>query len=119
MVAASEPSPVRGRVTAMAFRRDLAYAAFLNKGATMKRIAMLFGIVALAGCRGEKAGRTDEEPVPPPTEWSADMQTVAEGNNRFALELYGKLTEAEKGKNLFFSPYSIHTALGIDRKSVV
>ena len=41
----------------------------------MKRVAMLFGIVALVGCRGEKAGRTDEEPVPPPTEWSADMQT--------------------------------------------
>ena len=79
----------------------------------MKRVAMLFGIVALVGCRGEKAGRTDEEPVPPPTEWSADMQAVAERNNRFALELYGKLTEAEKGKNLFFSPYSIHTALAM------
>ncbi len=78
----------------------------------MKRVAMLFGIVALVGCRGEKAGRPDEEPVPPPTEWSADMQTVAEGNNRFATDIYGKLSESEKG-NLFFSPYSIHTALGM------
>ncbi len=112
MVAASEPSPVRGRVTAMAFRRDLAYAAFLNKGATMKRIAILFGIVVLAGCRGGNSTPPEPEPVPP-LEWSADMQAVADGNNHFALELYGKLSEAEKGKNLFFSPYSIHTALGM------
>ena len=78
----------------------------------MKRIAILFGIVALVGCRGGNSTPPEPEPVPP-LEWSADMQAVAEGNNRFALELYGKLTEAEKGKNLFFSPYSIHTALGM------
>jgi len=36
---------------------------------------------------------------------------VAEGNNKFALALYDKL-RAEKG-NLFFSPYSISTALAM------
>ena len=81
----------------------------------MKRIAILFGIVVLAGCRGGNSTppEPEPEPVPPPAEWSADMQAVADGNNHFALELYGKLSEAEKGKNLFFSPYSIHTALGM------
>ncbi len=45
----------------------------------------------------------------------ADMNNVAQGNSRFALELYGKLAEAPgaEGKNLFFSPYSISTALAL------
>ena len=39
-------------------------------------------------------------------------QTVADGGNHFALDLYGKLAEKEKG-NVFFSPYSVHTALAM------
>ena len=38
-------------------------------------------------------------------------QTIAEGNNRFAFGLYEKLQD-QKG-NLFFSPYSISTALAM------
>jgi serpin B len=38
-------------------------------------------------------------------------RTVVEGNNKFALELYAKL-RAREG-NLFFSPYSISTALAM------
>jgi len=41
----------------------------------------------------------------------ADAEVVVEGNNRFALELYAKL--AGRGENLFFSPYSISTALAM------
>ncbi len=41
----------------------------------------------------------------------AARQQVAEGNNRFAMELYQKLATSEG--NLFFSPYSISTALGM------
>ncbi len=77
----------------------------------MNRIPLLLVLVALAGCRGGDVAAPDAE-VPPPVEWSADIQAVAEGNNRFALDLYAKLREAENG-NLFFSPYSIHTALGM------
>ncbi len=40
-----------------------------------------------------------------------DDVSVAQGNNKFALALYDKLRE-EKG-NLFFSPYSISTALAM------
>ncbi len=42
---------------------------------------------------------------------SAKAESVAEGNTRFALDLYGQLKEAEG--NLFFSPYSISTALAM------
>jgi serpin B len=47
--------------------------------------------------------------LPPTTE--ADMKAVADSNNRFALDLYGKLKEG--GDNLFYSPYSISTALAM------
>jgi len=47
---------------------------------------------------------------PAPSE-NQDMQAVVEGNNGFALELYSKLRGNEG--NLFFSPYSISTALAM------
>jgi serpin B len=42
----------------------------------------------------------------------ADIRPVVEGNNQFAVEMYSKLTEVEKG-NIFFSPYSISSALAM------
>lgn len=42
---------------------------------------------------------------------SSDIKTVVKGNTAFALDLYGKLKDAEG--NLFFSPYSISTALAM------
>lgn len=42
---------------------------------------------------------------------NGDTKTVAEKNIAFALDLYGKLKEKEG--NLFFSPYSISTALAM------
>ncbi|HUW19199.1 MAG TPA: serpin family protein [Sedimentisphaerales bacterium] len=47
----------------------------------------------------------------PAAKESADKKIIAEGNNRFALELYARLREQEG--NLFFSPYSISTALAM------
>jgi serpin B len=40
-----------------------------------------------------------------------DVKSVADGNNRFALDLYGKLKTGDE--NLFYSPYSISTALAM------
>jgi serpin B len=40
-----------------------------------------------------------------------DRATLVKGNNQFAIDLYGRLRDT-KG-NLFFSPYSISTALGM------
>jgi len=47
----------------------------------------------------------------PATNEKTDAEVVVEGANKFALELYAKL-RAKKG-NLFFSPYSISTALAM------
>lgn len=43
---------------------------------------------------------------------SADVRAVVEGNNRFALDLYGRLRSGRPG-NLFFSPGSLSTALAM------
>jgi serpin B len=43
----------------------------------------------------------------------ANIAVVAKGDNQFALDLYAKLRGAEG--NLFFSPYSISTALAMTR----
>lgn len=44
-----------------------------------------------------------------PTE---DLKALVEGNNAFAIGLYKKIAEKEKG-NIVFSPHSIHTALAM------
>jgi serine protease inhibitor len=45
-------------------------------------------------------------PSPPP-----DVKAVADANNRFALDLYARLKKGDE--NLFYSPYSISTALAM------
>ena len=47
----------------------------------------------------------------PPAARSAQAQSLVEGNTTFALELYSQL-KTNPG-NLFFSPYSISTALAM------
>jgi serpin B len=47
----------------------------------------------------------------PPTAPQADKQQVVEGNNHFALDLYARLRD--RPGNLFFSPYSVSTALAL------
>lgn len=44
--------------------------------------------------------------------WSPTIQEAATGEVAFALDLYGRMREREKG-NVFFSPYSIHAALAL------
>src|SRR3954449_10859221 len=70
-------------------------------------LCILLGPIA---CQG-RVPPSESDPGPPPIAWSAEMQSVADGNNQFAVDLYGKL-RSEKG-NLFFSPYSAHTALAM------
>ncbi len=63
----------------------------------------LLSIMAVAG-GGASSGAKQTGPDP-------DTKLIAEGNNWFALQLYQKLRD-DKG-NLFFSPYSISTALAM------
>ena len=48
----------------------------------------------------------------PPQTTTHTLSAVAEGNNQFALQLYGKLSKEQEG-NLFCSPFSISSALAM------
>lgn len=63
------------------------------------RTLLITGITAALVATGSRAAEPSAK------------KPVAEGNTQFALELYGKLS-AQKG-NLFLSPFSISTALGM------
>ena len=65
---------------------------------------MLILSMILTGC-GEVPIRADDSLA---TE--AGVKKVVNANNQFALELYSELDE---GENVFFSPYSISTALAM------
>jgi serpin B len=73
----------------------------------MMRLALscfLGGMLLLAGFAGP--GFTQ-----PPVKLSPEAAVIVKGNNTFALDLYEKLSK-EDG-NLFFSPYSVSTALAM------
>ena len=68
------------------------------------KMVLLLGVVMSLGCNSFAA-------KPAPTSLSQDAKLVAVGNNCFALQLYEKLRD--QPGNLFFSPYSISTALAM------
>jgi serpin B len=84
------------------------------QGVAMKQIVVALGIVVLLAALGLGGWFAWNEGVSyaPPPPWTDDMQLVAEGNNHFACDLYGKVADDQKS-NVFFSPYSVHTALAM------
>ena len=72
----------------------------------MKTIGCKFILVVIVGtvggCWAVEKTATNGKP---------SKEIIVEGNNQFALSLYEKLRESEG--NLFFSPYSISTALAL------
>jgi serpin B len=44
---------------------------------------------------------------------SPELEALVDGNNRFAFDLYGELAASRPGENVFFSPFSVSTALGM------
>src|SRR5512135_2248728 len=85
----------------------------------MKTALAFFAAVLLSAVAG--CGQGSAPPVPPPPEPPAsrpaapagDVAGAAGGINAFAFDLYARLAEEKKGANLFFSPYSISTALSM------
>ena len=82
-------------------------------------VAVVIAAILVAGCTvpgtetSEPASPGGEETPAHPTTDSA--KTIVEANNRFAFDLYGQLAgdKENSGENIFFSPFSISTALAI------
>lgn len=70
-------------------------------------LLVVFSSVLFIGCSKEKPIIADD------TQATTDgIKAVVDANNQFAFDLYSKLSENDAG-NVFFSPYSISTALAM------
>jgi serpin B len=70
---------------------------------------LVLSCILACGCTTTSMPAEEGQPSP------GDTGTVVEANNRFACDLYQALgdDESNAGKNIFFSPYSISTALAL------
>jgi serpin B len=101
-----------------------------NRAGTGALVALLIAGIVVAGCTGTGHGAglspspatspsadgvATPAPGPADTGNAGDALAVAEGNNRFAADLYAALaaTPPNANKNLFFSPFSLSSALAI------
>lgn len=76
----------------------------------------VMSLVPLIGCilLVDPAGGPDSEPTSDrsiPDEWKESARSAVESANNFAFDLYGELEGGEG--NIFFSPYSVFTALSM------
>ena len=82
-------------------------------------ILLLASLVVLgsiaAGCVDAQQTTSADSAPPEGQELPDDNGSTAEGNNRFAFDLYRQLASSpdSPGRNIFFSPYSISSALAI------
>lgn len=67
--------------------------------------ALLFGQVITAGLFDATAVAMEKE--------KSNLQAVVTGNSEFAMDLYKTINIADDKKNVFFSPFSISTALSM------
>jgi len=74
-------------------------------------VIVVVAVLLIAGCgkRETDAERRQREAI---AEEMGEALPLIDGNNQFAFDLYAKLRE-EKNDNLFFSPYSVSTALAM------
>ncbi len=77
----------------------------------LTRVLVLAGIASLANSQGTISGGPGHLLAAERDKAPADH--VVEANSGFALDLYGQLAREKPGKNLFFSPYSVSTALAM------
>jgi serpin B len=78
---------------------------------SLTRVLILSGVVTLTTALGSVEGAEGDvlsvEPGKVPT------KLAVQANSDFAWDLYQRLAQENKGKNLFFSPYSISSALAM------
>jgi serpin B len=75
------------------------------------RVLVLSGIVTLTNQFGAVAGEANDLLVADPD--SAPVKETVKANSQFAVDLYKQVSRENEGKNIFFSPYSISSALAM------
>ena len=85
-----------------------------RKGTPMKpftRVFVLAGVVALSNSLGSVTGQTND--LLAADTGKAPAKLAIQANSDFAFDLYRQLAKENAGKNMFFSPYSISSALAM------
>ncbi|MFN9368186.1 MAG: serpin family protein [Planctomycetia bacterium] len=77
----------------------------------LTRVLVLAGMVTLANVHGAATGRADDLLVA--TRDAAPERHAVAANADFAVDLYAQLAKENPEKNLFFSPYSMASALAM------
>jgi serine protease inhibitor len=77
----------------------------------LTRVLVLAGTVTLANAMGNISGGPDTLLAAEPNK--APTQIAVTANSDFGLDLYKELARQAPGKNVFFSPYSISSALAM------
>ncbi len=85
---------------------------------TVRTLAVALPFLVMAGCLFRSAPALEEEDVSEThqmrlKEIAPEVREVVEANDDFAFDLYARLAQANSGKNLFFSPYSVSSALAL------
>jgi serine protease inhibitor len=75
------------------------------------RVLVLVGVVTLLNSAGSVTGSANHLLAAEPEQAPVNHALVA--NSDFALDLYRQLAKENPGKNLFFSPYSLSSALAM------
>lgn len=75
------------------------------------RVLVLSGVVTLTNPFGTVAGEANDLLVATPD--SAPVKETVKANSQFAVDLYKQVSKENEGKNIFFSPYSISSALAM------
>ena len=77
----------------------------------MRTLKSLLCFVAFWALAGSMSAEDIKEPKPEPK--ISPNNTAVKASNDFACDLYRSLYQENRGKNLFFSPYSISSALAM------
>jgi len=78
---------------------------------TLTRVLVMSGVVTLSNVSGSVQGEEGELLVA--QKGDAPTKQAVEANSDFAVDLYHQLAKENAGENLFFSPYSISSALAM------
>lgn len=73
-------------------------------------MAVLVVLAAASGCSAEETRQSAQVERVPDT---VSTEALVQGNNSFALDLYLEACEGDQDENIFFSPFSISSALAM------
>lgn len=83
----------------------------MTRNATLEFGLLLVSLIAVSGCSGAAATAPAVDRPPDVAANPAEFALAQSANSDFAVDLYAQLAQEHPGENLFFSPFSVSSAL--------